>query len=323
MASLTRADVEALMVLQYDFRPLAADPLADASVRLGLHEEELLASLGSLHAAGVLKRIGFYLNYRSQGREAALVALDAPDVDAVREVVISDDMVTHAYVRDDPDYNVWLVVKRSGLNELVRSAQEISARVGARRYVVLRSMRAYKLSVKYDLRAGVSRSGPYSLLSPNPPRPEELGVSPGLPRLASRLPLARDPYGVIGASLGIRRDEVIKAIGKLLDAGVLADPGAALDGEKVGFTHNGMVLIDTDLSAERACEAASLHENTTHVVLREPYPPSSYHFRCYAMVHAVRRELVEGAAEGVARTARAASYRVLYSLKDLKPGVVR
>ena len=322
MVALTEREAIALMVMQYEFNPLASDPYAEASEKLGIAEDELLEMLRRLSGSGVLKRVGFYLNYRSQGKEAALVALDAPDVDAVRDVIIGDDLVTHAYVRDDPDYNVWLVVKRSRLDELVRAAQEISERAGARRYVVLRSVKTYKLSVKYDLFAGISRSGPHSVIRPNPPRPEELGVSQELARLVSRLPLVRDPYGTIASSLRTSRDKVIESVGRLLDAGVLADPGAALDGERVGFKYNGMVLVDSDAPAE-ACEAVTRNENTTHVVLREPYPPSSYEFRCYAMVHAISRELVEKAAEGIARAAGATSYRVLYSLRDLKPGVVR
>ena len=322
MVALTEREAMALMVLQYEFSPLSPDPYADASGRLDVGEDELLEMLRRLSGSGVLKRVGFYLNYRSQGKEAALVAIDAPDVEAVRDVVINDDLVTHAYVRDDPDYNVWLVVKRSRLEELVRAAQEISERAGARRYVILRSIRTYKLSVKYDLFAGISRSGPYSEIRPSPPTPEELGVSQGLARLVSRLPLTRDPYNVIALSLGTSRDKVIESVGRLLDAGVLADPGAALDGEMVGFKYNGMVIVDADAPAE-ACEALARHENTTHVVLREPYPPSSYKFRCYAMVHAISKELVEKAAEGIAKAAKATSYRVLYSLRDLKPGVVR
>ncbi len=323
MAALTYDDVAVLMKLQYEFEPLSPDPYAAAASPLGLNEEELLDRLKRLHKSGIIKRVGFYVNYRSQGREAALIALDVTDVDAVREAVSSDLQVTHAYVRDDPDYNVWLVVKRPGLQELVRAAQDISARARARKFVVLRSLRTFKLSVKYDLVAGVSRSGPYSTLRPNPPRPEDIGVEPGLPSLVSRLPLVEDPYGAVASYLNVDREHVINAVKRLLESGVLADPGAALDGERLGFRFNGMILLDPRGPVERACKVVSRHDNTTHVVLRETYPATSFRYRCYAMVHAVRKELVEQVARQIAEAADARSWRVVYSYEDLKPGFVR
>jgi hypothetical protein len=41
------------------------------------------------------------------------------------------------------------------------------------------------------------------------------------------------------------------------------------------------------------------------------------------MIHAVRRETVEEAAEELSKLAGARSYRVIFSLGNLKPGVTR
>ncbi|MGC9071933.1 MAG: Lrp/AsnC family transcriptional regulator [Acidilobus sp.] len=316
-------EVRILMKLQYEFSVTARDPYYEAAYSLGLDEDELLEGLNALSGAGVLKRVGFYVNYRSQGHEAALVAFSSPDPEAVGAAVANDELVTHAYLRDDPDYNVWVVVKRASLGELVRAAEEILRASSSRGFIVLRSARTYKLSVKFDLERGISRSGPYSTIVQNPRGLGDLGVPPEVPRALARMPISRNPYAGIASRLGLDEGTLISLIPGLLKAGVLADPGAAIDGEAAGFRFNGMVLLEPEGPAESLCEVASKYPYTTHVVLREPYPPQAWRYPCYAMIHAVRRDLVDQAASELASLAGARGYRVLYSLGDLKPRVVR
>jgi DNA-binding Lrp family transcriptional regulator len=322
LAALSDLEVRALMELQYNFAFWLPDPYAEASARLGVGEDELLKALSGLRERGVLKRVGFYVNYRSQGAEAALVALSVDDPGPVAEAVANDDLVTHAYVRDDPDYSVWLVVKRGSMDEIKRFAEEISRRVGARDYMVLSSIRTYKLSVKFDLERGISRSGPYAAIRPDPPRPESLGVTAGLLRSLSRLPLSPMPYREVAAKHGLPEDALVSLVPRLVEAGVLADPGAAIDGESAGFRFNGMVVMEPSGSPEELCRAAAGFPYSTHVVLRGSSRPS-WRYPCYAMIHAVRRETVEEAAEELSRLAGARSYRVIFSLGNLKPGVTR
>jgi len=71
LAALSDLEVRALMELQYSFAFWLPDPYAEASARLGVGEDELLKALSGLRERGVLKRVGFYVNYRSQGAEAA------------------------------------------------------------------------------------------------------------------------------------------------------------------------------------------------------------------------------------------------------------
>ena len=320
---LSDLEVGALMELQYSF-PITVDPYLDVAARLGVGEDELLAALRRLRDAGIIKRIGFYHNYRSMGMEAALVALKDADEGAVAAAVRDDDLVSHAYVRDDPDYNVWLVVKSEDLAGLRAKVEAIAEASGARGYVVLRSVRTFKLSVKYDLRAGVSRSGPYGLIAERPPRPSELGLPDSLPRMLRSLPIDRRPFRPAAEAAGLSEDEVVAAARRLLEAGVLADPGAALNGEALGFKVNGMVVMRrADGDALKLCASAASSEFSTHVVLREAVEGGPWRYPCYSMVHAVSRGLVESAAERIAEAGGADEYRVIYSLRDLKPGFAR
>lgn len=323
MSGLTDLQVRAIMELEYNFPLTSTDPYAEVASSLGVDEEALLQELRLLRSKGVLKRVGFYYNFRSQGKDAALVALRAEDIDAIAKATAADPLVTHSYLRDDPDYNVWVVIKRNNMDEILKATEELAHIGRASRYVVLTSVRTYKLSVKYDLIKGVSRAGKYALVPPTAPRPEALGISPKLPEALRSLPLESRPYSAAAKLSGLTEEGVVRLIPRLLEAGVLLDPGAAVDGEALGFKENGMVVMEPSGSAEELCEAAARSEHSTHVVLRSSIPEGAWRYPCYAMIHAVRRDLVEEVARIIARDAGAKSYRVIYSIRDLKPGVVR
>lgn len=326
VARLGGLAVEALMELQYRF-PLTPTPYCDVAHRLGVEPDRLVSTLRELSRLGVLKRVGFYLNYRSTGKVAALVAYstggDKRKLEALAAEYRSDPLATHVYLRDHPYYDVWVVVKRGSRGELERHTATLASRLGLD-YVILYSRRTLKLSVKYDLLEGISRSGPYPAVHPSPPRPEELGYPASLARALRVLPLEARPYRRIAAAHGMSEDEVVEAARVMLEAGVLGDPGAALDGHRAGFPENGMVVMEPLSSGEEGlCSCAAGLPYSTHVVLRESVPPGAWRHTCYFMVHAVSREKLAEAVRHAESTCRPRSLMVIRSLADLKPGVVR
>lgn len=323
MDGLSELEVRALMELEYDFPLDQPDPYDYVASRIGVSEGQLIDMLSSLRGRDILKRVGFYYNFRAQGNEAVLAAFRTDDVEGLASAAARDPLVTHSYLRDDPEYNVWIVIKRPSMEELMAAVRRLADEGGATKYIVLTSIRTYKLSVKYDLLKGVSRAGPYSALPQRPPRPEDLGVPSRVPEALRSLPIEPRPYSVIAKALSMPEDELVRLIPKLVAAGVLADPGAALNGEALGFKENGMVVMEPSGTPEELCEAATRSQHSTHVVLRGSIPEGAWRYPCYAMVHAVRRDLVEEVAREIARDAGAKSYRVIYSLRDLKPGVIR
>ena len=319
---LSRREIDVLMGLQYLW-PRGARPYDEIASRIGMDVDEFLDVARRLARAGVIKRVGFYVNYRSHGLRAALIAYSAGEkIGELAEVYRRDPLATHVYQRDHPVYDLWVVTKRGSLEELVDHAQRVSEEYGVD-YVVLYSKKTLKLSVKFDLDLGISRAGPYSMVSNNPPRPEELGASrPFLNRLRS-LPLDRDPYAWAGEPLGLDGDEAARLAWRLLEAGVLGDPGAALDGRKVGFEENAMVVMEPAGCEEELCRCAASLPFSTHVVQRGSIPEGKWRHTCYFMVHAVEKRIIDEAVQVAVERCGPKSYHVIRSLADLKPGVVR
>ncbi|GAB6147549.1 Lrp/AsnC family transcriptional regulator [Stetteria hydrogenophila] len=322
MPGLDPVDASVLMALQYRFT-LSEDPYRDAAEAVGVSVDELLGRARRLAGAGALKRVGFYLNYRSTGLSATLVAYRSGGrLRELAEYYKTDDLATHVYLRDHPYFDVWVVVKRPSREELEAHIEEVSRKLGVE-YVILYSKRTYKLSVKYDVYTGLSRAGRYAWVNPSPPRPEDLGYPLSLARLLRILPLEPRPYRGIAQRIGMSEGEVVEAARAMLEKGVLGDPGAALDGHRIGFRENAMVVMEPAGSEEELCECVSRLPFTTHVVLRDPKPRHAWRHTCYFMVHAVSKPLVARAVDAARSICKPKSLLVIRSLADLKPGVVR
>ncbi|MEB3780718.1 MAG: Lrp/AsnC family transcriptional regulator [Desulfurococcales archaeon] len=316
-------DVDVLMEMQYEF-PLTPTPYTDVAEKLDLNVNEVLERLKRLSEQGIVKRIGFYYNYRAQRKTAALVAFAAGNrYRELARLVNRDHLVTHNFLRNHPVYNVWIVVKRNTREELLEYVRSIASKLGITQWIALFSKQTLKLSVKYNLREGISMAGKYSKVNPNPPSVEDLGIPKTLPHSLRTLPLEERPYRRVAAKHGMSEEEVIGLVKEMLYKGVLGDPGAALEGRLAGFTENGMVVLEPCNSERRLCECISNLPYSTHVVLREPYPPGSWSHICYFMVHATSRDRIEKVRNIVVSECGPKSSMVLYSLEDLKPHVVR
>jgi transcriptional regulator, AsnC family len=306
-------EVDLLMEAQHNF-PLVERPYKALGERLGVDEEWVIERLRGLVKAGVLKRIGAILNYRSRGLEAALVGMAVPE-DIIEEVaaeVNKDPYVSHNFQRDYKPYNLWFVTKANSREELEAKVASVAKRYGLD-YVVLYSLRSYKVDVRFDLRRGVSWTKG-ELLPENPPPLSSLGVPMAFFSKVKSLPLAPEPFKEAAEALGVSVEEALGKIGEFIKLGVLRDLHATVDGEAVGFRENAMVVL-----REPVCEAAARLNITTHVVLRNTVP-GKWEYPCYFMVHGVSRQILEDYVKDAVRRLGTSDYRMLYSVRDFLGG---
>jgi DNA-binding Lrp family transcriptional regulator len=91
--------------------PVSRRPFAEAAAPLGLSENELIARIAALRAAGVLSRFGPMVNADRFGGHNTLAALAVPieRFEEVAATVNSFPEVAHNYARDHA-LNMWFVV---------------------------------------------------------------------------------------------------------------------------------------------------------------------------------------------------------------------
>ncbi|MEM0113180.1 MAG: Lrp/AsnC family transcriptional regulator [Metallosphaera sp.] len=321
MISLSDVQKNLVMELQYNF-PVDETPFNVIADRTKLSLHDTLREIKNLIDLEVIKRIGMYVNFRVKGMEGALVAASIPldQLDKFRREALHIRELTHNYIRNHPRYNVWYVIKAQNREALEKEVRYLMENVNTNDYIILFSKKNLKLSVKYDIIRGISWSK--AEMPPDRiPTADELGLNMELLKsLSYPLPITERPFKSIAERFGYKEGDLVELISDLRKKHVIKDYGATINGDKVGITENAMLLINTD-SFEVACNniAENLNE-ATHVVLRESDKPWDY--LCYCMLHGKDKSVIREASAKALRVTGAKSYMLLYSLDNLKPGIV-
>jgi len=311
-------DKELLMKAQYEM-PVSEDPFAELAEKLDRSVESVIESLREYLRSGVVKKVGPQLNYKAfRGISfAALVGAEVrKNLERAVEVINSDRGVKHNFLREHDVYNIWFTIKAPSKEELFERTKALMERCGVDNYVVLPSVRVYKMDVKYDLFRGVSfstRAGERAEV----PKVEELGVDGDMLRDMERnFAVEERPFRRFAEKYGYTESELADLIAELIQKRVVRDFYAVLNGQKAGFRENGMNLIRTE-EPERVAERLLRRiPEITHLVQREV--PENWNYPIYFMVHAVNREIIEGIAEKARDVEGVEELRILYSLRSFK-----
>ncbi len=300
------------MQMQYNM-PICRNLFSVLSERLGINVEDLLKLVRELKEQGIIRRVGAVLNYRSRGLEAALVGLQVPEteVDSIVSHINSLGGVSHNFLREHR-YNIWFVIKRKSIDDIIRIVRDLVGKYKVQNYVILRSVKTYRLDVRFNLYKGISEAK--ILREPdNVPKLDDVTkLSIDILRELVDIPLVEDPLGKIAERHGVDPELLINEVSKLVECRVLRDFYAVLNQEKIGFRINAMIIVkSTNIE-----KVLSLRE-PTHIVYRE-FVDGSEKFGegLYLMLHAVSRDVV---VRFLREKLSGFDYQVLYSVKNLLP----
>jgi DNA-binding Lrp family transcriptional regulator len=132
--------------------PLAERPFADIAWRLGVTEEQVLATIKDFLRRGLMRRFGAALRHQRVGYGGnALVAWVVPpdEIERVGLAVAAYPEVTHCYQRATVPgwpYNLYSMVHRHSEAECRDLIRRISTAVGIDEYIVLFSTAELKRS---------------------------------------------------------------------------------------------------------------------------------------------------------------------------------
>jgi len=151
-------DKKLLGILQDAF-PITEQPYLVIAQELGISEEETLARVKSLKAAGVIRAINTVFEPKHLGLASALCAakVDADKLDAVAEKVNQFSEVTHNYARDDA-YNLWFTVMSGSDGKLQDICDQVAKLPGVNSLNILPALKKYKLNLNFELSDGQSET---------------------------------------------------------------------------------------------------------------------------------------------------------------------
>ena len=111
--------------------PIAERPFAEAAMRVGIEEDELIERIEGMLEAGTLTRFGPLYNAEAMGGVLTLAALAVPveRYDEVADIVNAFPEVAHNYAREHA-FNMWFVIATDDPARAGAVIEEIEAKTG-------------------------------------------------------------------------------------------------------------------------------------------------------------------------------------------------
>lgn len=134
------------------------------------------------------------------------------------------------------------------------------------------------------------------------------------------LPLTARPYADVGSRIGLGEEEVIAALRRMLDGGVIKRLGIVVRHHELGYHANAMVVWD--LPDDRVGEIGRRFSAFDFVTLcyRRPRRPPRWPYNLFSMVHGRQRPTVLAQVDALARACDVADAprEVLFSRRRFK-----
>ena len=134
------------------------------------------------------------------------------------------------------------------------------------------------------------------------------------------LPLVPRPYDAVGERLGVSGQQVRERLAQMLETGLIRRIGAAPNHYRLGFTANGMSVLDVDdTQVDALGERIGQLAGVSHCY-RRPRRLPAWPYNLFAMLHGRTRTEVEQQAAQVRDLLGAActGHDILYSTAILK-----
>jgi siroheme decarboxylase len=273
--------------------PFVPDPWDAPAAQWGTTPAELLSLLKQHQARGLLREIGPIFNLDLLGYRSTLAAAAVPAdrVDDVAEIISRHPGVSHNYLREGSEFNLWFTLAVPGDNEsLARELEKLSAAVNLpfRRFD---TVTRYKISFTFTFTSTET--------TPQPPhRDVDAKVKPfaqfepekqnlfaaAVEALQQGLPLEPTPFRRLAEGRGLSESDLLQAGAELKSCGILRRFGAVWRHRKMGLAEN--ILCLWQMPEDRM-------ESFTQKVLQIPHITHCYRrttcpdwpWQIYTMIH--------------------------------------
>ncbi len=268
--------------------PLAPRPFAEIARSSGLDEGEAIARFAQLKSRGLIDRIGPVFRPNLVGASTlAAMAVPPERLEAVAQQVSAHAGVNHNYERENP-VNLWFVAAAPSAAALQNLLGGIEDETGL---AVLRVplLEEFHIDLGFDLEDyTVPRSTQPGRVAPLPESERGLAA-----RLAAGLPLVPRPY----AAFGVPEAELIAALGRWLECGVVRRIGAVVRHRRLGYEANAMVVWNVPDAEASAAGRRLAADAAVTLAYRRARALPAWPYNLYCMVHGRERAVVERSIE--------------------------
>jgi DNA-binding Lrp family transcriptional regulator len=315
-------DKELLNILQMNL-PLTPTPYAAMGEQLGLPEAEVIARVGALKQARVLRQVSAIFDTRKIGYRSSLVAMRvAPERLAQAARVINEHPgVSHNYERNHA-FNLWFTVAVPPPSTVEEHVNALHEKAGAEATRILQTLKLFKIGVKLDMtgKSDITARDPSSVR-----RQADWNVGQALSALDIQLvrELQKDllleprPFLPAATRLGITEEALLDEARRMMDQGIMRRFAAVLYHRRAGFKANAMGVwrAPEDRVEEYGFQMAAFAA-VSHCYQRPIYPDWPYNI--FTMVHGHTPEECERVLRAIAEETGLTDYVSLYSTREYK-----
>jgi DNA-binding Lrp family transcriptional regulator len=133
--------------------PIESRPFRVIGEELNISEEEVLTRINVLKDLGYIRRFGGIFNSKKLGYTGTLCGIKVPSkrIDEVANIINSYSEVTHNYLRDNDDYNMWFTIIAVSNNDITRIIDEIKNKTGTNDILNVPSKKLYKVKTFFQV----------------------------------------------------------------------------------------------------------------------------------------------------------------------------
>jgi len=286
--------------------PLVREPFREVGAGIGMAEDEVLARIGVLREAGIIRQLSAIFDTRALGYESSLVAAKYPE-DRLFEaaaIVGGHPGVSHNYRRSHA-FNLWftLAVEPGARLGLPETLDILAEATGAESMRPLPTLKLYKINVQLDM------TGTQDVAAKSAPAAPPVRGDGVLPTDADKrficilqrdLPAESAPFDRWAAEAGVGVEELLAAAQTFVDRSYMRRFAAVLNHRRAGFGANGMAVWRVpEQDLERVGPLMASFRSVSHCYKRPTYPDWPYSI--FTMVHARSKELCEETIEAIAQ----------------------
>ncbi|MGZ5208781.1 MAG: siroheme decarboxylase subunit alpha [Sulfuricurvum sp.] len=307
-----------LAVLQEGF-PLCERPFLELANRLKSTEDKMIALYSQLKEEKIIRQTSAILDTKRLGYLSSLVAfeMDEAHLDDAAAFISTHPGVSHNYKRLHA-YNLWftIAVPPDSALGLEGTVALLSQKVGAKRSMLLPTLKMFKISVKLDtnnskeLKEKVIKKE----IVPIELTPLHYQI---IAQIQEDLLPDSEPFAEMIARLGIETSLFFECINDLSRGGYMRRYATILNHRNAGFVANAMVVWDVDDTvAEEIGAQAAEFSAVSHCYLRPRF--EGWDYNLFTMTHASSLEELESVIEQMGKEFGARDHFVLTSLYEYK-----
>ncbi len=286
-------DKKILNALQVNF-PISIRPFLDIANYIGISEQEVINRILELKENKIIRQISAIFDSHNIGYKSTLAAFKVSDdmTDFAANIINSHNGVSHNYLRNN-EYNIWFTITLPSERKLEDEIKTLSIRSNASDYLILPTLRLFKIGVNFDM-TGEDTSSFKFFSHDDFKNDADIKITDFekacIRELQKDIKIKPEPFEDLSANLGITQEKLLDTIKDFISDKKMRRFACVLYHQKAGFSYNAMgIWKSPQEEVEKNGKIMSSLKEVSHCYLRPIYP-RKWEYNIFTMVHSRSKE---------------------------------